>query len=78
MHIDLFTDNWQAPPTLHEGERLCHIITTNPADNLYAIWDTTRLSEVEFRIQVANDLFWRKRAVYEGFEDVTDLWYDEL
>lgn len=77
MRINLFTDNWMQPPVLQEGERLCHIITTNPADNLYAIWDTTRLTEVEFRIQVTNDLFWQKRALFEGFEDLTDCYYEE-
>lgn len=72
--MELFTDNWGEPPVLYEGERLCHIITTNPCDSVFAIWDTNKYTETEFRIEAANTLYWQKRAQLMGFEDVTDLY----
>lgn len=77
--IDLFTDNWDSPPVLYDGDRLVRVRTTNPCDVLFAIWESNRMSADELDDELRRAIKWRKGLVpeYDGFEDVTDYWYGE-
>lgn len=77
--IDLFTDNWDSPPVLYDGDRLVRVRTTNPRDVTFAIWESNRMSADELDDELRRAIKWRKGLVpeYDGFEDVTDYWYGE-
>lgn len=86
MHCNnIFTDNWDEPPVLYEGERLYRIHTTNPSDNLFTVRPAdgryNRITDDEFREHVRSMLRAKfgKRGWYmlDRLEDVTDYWYGE-
>lgn len=80
--LEIFTDNWDEPPALNDGERLCRIVTTNPCDSMYAVRTREMDGEehedefhAEVRLALRRKLGRRGPSAYLGFEDVTDLYY---
>ena len=78
--LDIFTDNWDNPPILSEGERMLRILTDNPCDELYVIVDDSMDDdEVHDEIQFALRRKLGKAAQYGGFEDsswICEDWAD--
>lgn len=76
--MELFTDNWDNPPVLYEGERLYRIVTDNPCDNLLAVCPADMGEDDlidEIRWALIRKYGKRGKAIMFGFEDVTDLYY---
>lgn len=80
---NIFTDNWDEPPVLRDGERLYRIHTDNPSDNLFTVRPANgrynRITDEDFREHVRSMLRGKfgKRGWYmlDELEDVTDLYY---
>lgn len=82
---NIFTDGWDNPPALNDGERLYQIHTDNPCDHLYTVrpansW-LNRITDEEFEEHVKSMLRSKfgKRGWYmlDRLEDVTDYWYND-
>jgi hypothetical protein len=73
--LNIFTDNWMEPPILQEGDRMLHIDTGNPMDNLFVIVDD-RVEDVDQEIRLALRRKHGRNYTYRGYEDVTDLYSD--
>lgn len=76
--MELFTDNWDNPPVLYEGERLYRIVTDNPCDSLYVVrpadmGEDDLISEVRWAL--IRKYGKRGKEIMFGFEDVTGLHY---
>lgn len=74
--LNIFTDN--CTPTLCDGDRVLHILTGYPCDNLLVVVDGD-MSDEEIEGEVGFALlrkFGRSRPAYRGYEDVTDVYQE--
>ena len=70
--LSIFKDNWQALPTLNDGERLIRIITDNSCDELYAIVDEDMDVEEEIRRSLRHKF--GNYVLYGGYTDMSYLY----
>lgn len=70
--LNIFTDNWDNPPVLNDGERMLRIITDNPCNELYVIVDDSLDDdELEDEIRFALRHKFGASVEYGGFEDAS-------
>jgi len=70
--LDIFTDNWDNPPVLNDGERMLRILTDNPVNELYVIVDDS-IDDDELHEEILFALRHKfgTSAEYGGFEDAS-------
>lgn len=72
--LDIFTDNWDNPPVLNDGERMLRILTDNPVNELYVIVDDSMDDdEVHDEIRSALRHKYGKHMEYGGYEDASHI-----
>lgn len=73
--LDIFTDNWDNPPVLNDGERMLRILTDNPLNELYVIVDDSMDDdEVHDEIRFAlRHKYGIQHMEYGGFEDASHI-----
>ena len=80
--LNLFTDNWDVPPTLNDGERMVNVMTDNSTDILYAIVDDDMSSEeVDEECAFALRQKYGRGVHYEGYADASYIcaaWQEAL
>lgn len=75
--LNIFTDNWDNPPVLNDGERMLRIITDNPCNELYVIVDDSLDDdELEDEIRFALRHKFGASVEYGGFEDASCICED--
>ena len=69
--LTIYTNNEY--PNLYDGERLLHVLTGNPCDELHVIVDGTMPEdEVEEEIRLALRRKYGRGYGYEGYEELTE------
>lgn len=72
--LELFTDNWNNPPVLNDGERMLRIITGNSLDELYAVVDGSMGDdEIEEEVRFAIRRRFGRVHGYAGYEDASHI-----
>lgn len=73
--LNIFTDNWENPPILNDGERMLHIFTRDPGSALYTLVDDS-IDDVDGEIRFALRHKYGKHYYYNGYEDVSYICED--